>query len=75
MVNRKNTKLAKDISEGLERAIADGSFDKVFQQYFGERLRKAHLGTRTVIELRNPLLTPGTPSDRPELWYDARRGR
>jgi ABC-type amino acid transport substrate-binding protein len=75
MVNRKNTKLAQDIREGLERAIADGSFDKVFQQYFGERLRKAHLETRTVIELRNPLLTPGTPSARSELWYDAKRGR
>jgi len=75
MVNRKNTKLAQDIREGLEKAIADGSFDKVFQQYFGERLRKARLETRTVIELRNPLLTPGTPSDRPELWYDVKRGR
>jgi ABC-type amino acid transport substrate-binding protein len=75
MVNRKNTKLAKDIQEGLENAIADGSFDKLFQQYYGERLRKAHLETRTVIELRNPLLTPGTPSDRPELWYDYRRQR
>jgi ABC-type amino acid transport substrate-binding protein len=75
MVNRKNTKLAKDIRDGFEKAIADGSFDKLFQQYFGERLRKARLETRTVIELRNPLLTPGTPSNRPELWYDARRGR
>ena len=75
MVNRKNTKLADDIRNGLEKAIADGSFDQVFQQYFGERLRKARLDKRTVIELRNPLLTPGTPSGRPELWYDARRGR
>ncbi|MDP9126192.1 MAG: transporter substrate-binding domain-containing protein [Pseudomonadota bacterium] len=73
MVNRKNTKLAQDIREGLERAIADGSFDRLFQQYYGERLRKAHLESRTVIELKNPLLTPGTPSDRPELWYGYRR--
>jgi ABC-type amino acid transport substrate-binding protein len=75
MVNRKNTKLAEDIRAGLEKAIADGSFDKLFQQYFGERLRKARLETRTVIELKNPLLTPGTPSNRPELWYDVKRGR
>ncbi len=74
MVNRRNTRLAQDIREGLEKAIADGSFDKLFQQYYGERLRKAHLEARTVIELRNPLLTPGTPSDRPELWYDRKRG-
>ena len=75
MVNRDNTALARDIDTGLERAVADGSFDRLFQQYFGERLRKAALDKRTVIELHNPLLTPGTPSDRPELWYDARRGR
>jgi hypothetical protein len=75
MVNRKNTRLAQDIGDGLERAIADGSFDKLFRQYFGEWLRKARLETRTVIELTNPLLTPGTPSNRPELWYDAKRGR
>lgn len=74
MVNRHNTRLAHDIENGLERAIADGSFDRLFTQYYGERLRKAHLSTRTVIELRNPLLTPGTPTNRPELWYDGRRG-
>ena len=73
MVNRKNAKLARDIREGLEKAIADGSFDKLFDQYYGERLRKAHLERRTIIELKNPLLTPGTPSNRPELWYDFRR--
>lgn len=73
MVNRNSTKLAQDIREGLEKAIADGSFDRLFQQYYGDRLRQARLETRTVIELNNPLLTPGTPSDRPELWYDFRR--
>lgn len=75
MVNRKNTKLAQDIREGLEKSIADGSFDKLFLQHFGDRLRKARLDKRTVIELRNPLLTPETPSNRPELWYDHKRGR
>ncbi len=73
MVNRKRTRLAQDIREGLEKAIADGSFDRLFQRYYGDRLREAHLETRTVIELKNPLLTPGTPVDRPELWYDFRR--
>jgi len=75
MVNRKNTKLADDIREGLEKAIADGSFDKLFHQYYGARLNKARLESRTVIELQNPLLTSETPSNRPELWYDPRRRR
>ena len=72
MVNKKNTRLAEDLRQGLEKAIADGSFDRLFDQYHGERLRKARLNTRHVIELKNPLLTPGTPSDRPELWYQYR---
>lgn len=69
MVNKKNTRLAEAIRQGLEKAVADGSFDRLFDQHHGERLRKSQLDKRTVIELRNPLLTPGTPSDRPELWY------
>jgi hypothetical protein len=73
MVNRKNTRLAGHIEQGLEAAIADGSFDQLFDKYFGERLRKARLDQRIVIELENPLLTPGTPIHRKELWYDFRR--
>ena len=73
MVNRSNAGLAEAIRAGLEKAIRDGSFGQLFQEYYGERLRRAHLETRTVIELTNPLLTPGTPVDRPELWYDPRR--
>jgi ABC-type amino acid transport substrate-binding protein len=72
-VNRRNTKLAADIAEGMEKAVADGSFDKIFNEHWGERVRKARLTERTVIELRNPLLTPETPSLRHELWYGVRR--
>ena len=69
MLNRDNTRLAEVIRQGLEKAIADGSADRLFDQYYGERLRQAHLDKRVIIELKNPLLTPGTPLDRPELWY------
>ena len=68
-VNKHNKKLANDIREGLEKAIADGSFNKLFEEYWGEEVRKARLNERTVIELVNPLLSPETPSNRPELWY------
>jgi len=74
-VNKKKTKLAEDIRRGLEKAIADGSFDRLFLQHWGEGVRRARLDERVVIELRNPLLSPETPSNRPELWYDAKRGR
>jgi hypothetical protein len=69
MVNKKNTRLAEALRQGLEKAVADGSFDRLFEQHHGERLRKSQLDKRTVIELKNPFQTPGTPYDRPELWY------
>ncbi|MEO8806690.1 MAG: transporter substrate-binding domain-containing protein [Burkholderiaceae bacterium] len=72
-VNKRNTKLAADINEGMEKAVADGSFDKLFNEHWGDFVRRARLSERTVIELRNPLLTPETPSHRPELWYGVRR--
>ena len=74
-VNKKNTKLASDIERGLEKAIADGSFERLFQRHWGDALRKARLDERIVIEMRNPLLTPETPSARAELWYRHGAGR
>ena len=54
-VSKGNTKLAQSIEEGLHIAMRDGSFDKLFQQYNGEYIKLAHLNTRTVFELNNPL--------------------
>lgn len=50
-VNRNNPQLAKDIKIGLERAFADGSFDKIFNRYFGDKLKRAQLDRRRVIEM------------------------
>lgn len=74
-VNRDNTQLAETLRRGLERAIADGSFDRLFLQYFGETLKRLHMNERNVIELTNPWLSPETPVGRPELWYDPKKGR
>ncbi len=73
MLNKGNTRLADIIRQGLEKALADGSADRLFDQHHGESLRRAQLDKRVVIELKNPLVTPGTPVNRPELWYDLRR--
>jgi len=54
-VSRKNPTLAKVIKRGLLAAIKDGSFEKLFEQYNGEAIRRAGLSSRTVFELHNPL--------------------
>jgi hypothetical protein len=61
--------LAAAIETGLQRLRASGAFDRLFLQYHGDELARARLATRQVIELRNPLLPPQTPLDKPEFWY------
>lgn len=72
-VHRDNAALAQTIEKGLEKAIADGSFDRLFHKHFDAVLRASALERRRVIELHNPLLPPETPLQRKELWYQPGR--
>lgn len=67
-VAKDNQKLADILHRGLEKAVADGSFDQLFFAYYGETLRRAKLDMRRLIELENPLLPAATPLQRSELW-------
>lgn len=62
--------LTAALERGLERAIADGSFERLFQRRHGESIRRARLDQRRVIELQNPDLPDTAPLGRAELWYD-----
>ncbi len=64
-----NTQLAADIAAGLEGMIADGSFEKLFQEYYGEMIRKSALKERRVLELKNPLMPKDMPIGRKNLWF------
>lgn len=68
-VNKRNVGLAADIERGMELMLADGSYDKLFQEYFGAMIERAALGKRRVFNLRNPLLPEATPLARREFWY------
>ncbi len=63
-----NTRLAGELQRGLEQALADGSFDRLFFAHYGDALQRARLSERQLIELDNPLLPPDTPLQRAELW-------
>ncbi|MDC7706901.1 hypothetical protein [Vogesella indigofera] len=62
--------LAEHIWQGLLRAQADGSFDRLFHAHFDPLLRRARLSQRRVIELPNPMLDAVRllPADSP-WWY------
>lgn len=64
-----NKTLASLLETGLERAIADGSFDRLFRQFHAGALRRLQLDKRVIIRLPNPLLPAETPLQRKELWY------
>jgi ABC-type amino acid transport substrate-binding protein len=71
-VNKNNKQLARDLELGLNRAIADGSFEKVFLSApsVQEAISKGDLKNRVVIPLDNPFNSKETPIDRAELWID-----
>lgn len=68
-VNRNNKALAEVIERGLRVAMKDGSFDKLFDQYHGEAIRRSNLKKRKIFHLTNPLLTAETPLQQKELWF------
>jgi Bacterial extracellular solute-binding proteins, family 3 len=71
-VNKNNVALARDLELGLNRAIEDGSFEKLFlaNQTVQDVKQLAHLKQRRIIYLDNPTLPKETPLDRPELWIN-----
>lgn len=68
-VNRAHAGLADEIRRGLEAAIADGSFDRVFYSYFAAKIAAAGLEQRHVVDLPNPLRGPSLPLARKALWF------
>lgn len=69
-VSRDDPELAKDIENGLEAAIKDGSFDSYFynSKEVKDALDLADLPNRRAFYIKNPFLPKATPLERKELW-------
>jgi hypothetical protein len=72
-VSRSAPRLAGRLTVGLERMVADGSFDVFFARHFRKLLADLNLRQRVVIELENPFLPAWVPLKRKELWFDPAR--
>ena len=44
--------------------ISEGSFDRIFLKHNGEAIVRSQMGRRRVIEIPNPDLPTGTPTDQ-----------
>lgn len=69
-VNPQATQLAARLQQGLEAALADGSFDRLFNQHpaMREALRLLRQ-ERQLLVLTNPLLPEQTPINVARYWY------
>lgn len=69
-VNPQATQLAARLQKGLEAALADGSFDRLFNQHpaMREALRLLQQ-ERQLLVLTNPLLPEQTPVNVARYWY------
>ena len=70
-VKRSNTQLARDLKVGLERAIADGSFEKIFDRYFSEKIKRLNLPNRRIIKIPLPddAKLIADKKEHPSYWY------
>ena len=68
-VSRDNPALRDRIKVGLELAIADGSFETLFQENFAEVIQKANLNKRRRFHISNSLITDEEYLNRSELWF------
>lgn len=68
-VHKDKPELAKAIESGLNKAIDDGSFDKIFWPYFRDDIVKSRLDARVVLSIPNPILPAATPLQDKRLWF------
>lgn len=68
-VNKRNATLARLLENGLEKAISNGEFDKLFYKTHQGYIERANIDQRRFFELDNPLLPIETPVQRSELWF------
>lgn len=68
-VRLEDAQLAEQIERGLDAALADGSFQRLFQTYHAAMIKDLKRSTRRVIRLDNPLLPPDTAEIDTGWWW------
>jgi hypothetical protein len=71
-VNKKSVPLANLIEVGLEKAIANGTYEALFVDNYKTYIEKAQIEKRTFYPLENAFLPKETPLSRKELWFDGK---
>ncbi|TQV72931.1 amino acid ABC transporter substrate-binding protein [Aliikangiella marina] len=67
-VAKDNQGLKERIEFGLIKAINDGSFDRLFNQYFGVAIKQANLEKRKLFHLNNPFVSKINKNHNKKYW-------
>jgi len=65
---RDDQRLTPALQRGLTQLQRSGQFDALLRDFHGEAIARSALGSRQLIELRNPLLPPGLRAQPAALW-------
>lgn len=68
-VNKRDKILARLLEQGFAKAMADGTFDALFNATYLPVLKELKVSQRTLVKLTNPLLPLETPLFEEHLWY------
>ncbi|MEH0166735.1 hypothetical protein [Roseateles microcysteis] len=68
-LSRRLQALVAPLTKALESLVNDGSLDRVFRRHFQSRLNALELSKRQILNLKNPLLPPETPLNKPGFWW------
>ncbi|WP_317682342.1 hypothetical protein [Terasakiella sp. A23] len=68
-VSPRKLELAKRIEEGLMLLREDGTLSKLFFDFHGDAIKRANLANRRIIPIENINLSPETPLNQKDLWY------
>lgn len=69
-VSPKQPKLAKRIKEGLELALKDGSFNKLFYKNYGQDLKKAKIKARRMLQITPKTNAIPKQISAPKYWLN-----
>ncbi len=69
-VTKENRELAELIEKGLQIAIDDGSFEKMFFEYYDDYLARTKLENRKVFNMANPHFRDVANPEDAKLWFE-----
>ncbi len=68
--SKEGARLAARAEAGMRLMLDDGTYDRIFAEFYGAMIGQLRLRERKLIEIPNPNLGPETPLQDKRLWFD-----